>query len=130
MESDYFKDNISLGVDIEAIERFSEMLRRFRRTTLKRIYTEGELAYCFAKKNPAPSLAARFAFKEATFKALSPLGQKIYQRQVEIKNSPSGAPMARFVAEELNSKFLLKVSLSHSRTDAIAIVLALKKESS
>ncbi len=130
MESVFFEDNVSLGVDIEVIERFSEMIKRFRRGTLTRIYTENELAYCFAKKNPAPSLAARFAFKEAAFKALSPLGLKIFQRQVEIKNSPSGAPMAHFVSEELNSKFLLKVSLSHSRTDAIAIVLALKKESS
>ena len=130
MESVFFESNVSLGVDIEAIERFSEMIKRFKRTTLKRIYTEGELAYCFAKKNPAPSLAARFAIKEAAFKALSPLGQKIFHRQIEIKNSPSGAPMARFVSEGLNSKFLLKVSLSHSRTDAIAIVLALKKESS
>lgn len=127
MESAFLKDNLSLGVDIEAIERFNEMIKRFKRSTLKRIYTENELAYCFAKKNPAPSLAARFAFKEAAFKALSPLGQKIYQRQVEIINSPSGAPMARFISEELNLKFLLKVSLSHSRTDAIAIVVALKK---
>jgi len=130
LESAFFEDNVSLGVDIEAIARFSEMIKRFKRTTLKRIYTESELAYCFAKKNPAPSLAARFAFKEAAFKALSLLGQNIYHRQIEIKNSPSGAPMARFVSEELNSKFLLKVSLSHSRTDAVAIVLALKKESS
>lgn len=127
MESAFFEDNLSLGVDIEAIERFSEMIKRFKCSTLKRIYTENELAYCFAKKNPAPSLAARFAFKEAAFKALSPLGQKIYQRQVEIINNPSGAPMARFISEELNLKFLLKVSLSHSRTDAIAIVVALKK---
>ncbi len=130
MQSGFFEKNVSLGVDIESIERFQDMIKRFKRSTLKRIYTETEMEYCFSKKNPAPSLAARFAFKEAAFKALSPLGQKIYHRQVEIKNSSSGAPQARFVSEELNSKFLLKVTLSHSRHDAIAFVAAIRRDDS
>jgi holo-[acyl-carrier protein] synthase len=121
-----FTDNLSLGVDIESIARFKEMIQRFKRDTLRRVYTETEMRYCFSKKNPAPSLAARFAFKEAAFKALSPLGVKIFYRQVEIINSSSGAPEARFVSEELNSKYKLKVTLSHSRTDAIAVVVAFR----
>ncbi|NIP41334.1 MAG: holo-[acyl-carrier-protein] synthase [candidate division Zixibacteria bacterium] len=130
LQSGFFEKNVSLGVDIESIERFKEMINKFRRSTLKRIYTETELDYCFSKKNPAPSLAARFAFKEAAFKALSPLGERIFHRQVEIKNSSSGAPEARFVSEELNSKYLLKVTLSHSRHDAIAFVAAVKRDDS
>ena len=130
MQSSFFEKNVSLGVDIESIERFKDMIKRFKRSTLKRIYTQTEMEYCFSKKNPAPSLAARFAFKEAAFKALSPLGQKVYHRQVEIKNSSSGAPQARFVSEELNSKFLLKVTLSHSRHDAIAFVAAIRRDDS
>jgi holo-[acyl-carrier protein] synthase len=126
MDLQSFSEDLSLGVDIESIVRFEEMIRRFKRSTMKRVYTDHEQAYCFAKKNPAPSLAARFAFKEATFKALSPLGQKIYYRQVQIVNSPSGAPEAEFLSEELNRKFKLKVTLSHSRHDAIAIVLAIR----
>lgn len=93
---------------------------------MKRIYSETELDYCFSKKNPAPGLAARFAFKEAAFKALSPLGQKIYYPQLEIINSPSGTPQGQFISEELNQKFALKVTLSHSRSQAIAVVLALR----
>jgi len=127
LESEFFQNNIGLGVDIESVSRFADMIGKFKRDTLRRVYTENELAYCFSKRNPAPSLAARFAFKEAAFKALSPLGQRIYYRQVEINNSPSGAPMGRFISDELNLKFLLKVSLSHSRQHAIAFVIALKK---
>jgi len=126
LEKDFFEDNLSLGVDIEAVNRFEKMIIRFKQESLKRIYTETELNYCFSKKNPAPGLAARFAFKEAAFKALSPLGQKIYYPQVEIINSPSGAPQGHFISEELNRKFALKVTLSHSRSQAIAVVLALR----
>lgn len=126
MDLQSFADKVSLGVDIESIARFESMIKRFKRSTLKRVYTELEQAYCFSKKNPAPSLAARFAFKEAAFKALSPLGQKIYYRQVQIINSPAGAPEAGFLSEELNSKFKLKVTLSHSRHDAIAFVMAFR----
>lgn len=128
MQSDFFEKNVSLGVDIEAIARFEEMIKRFKRETMRRIYTEYEMKYCFSKKNPAPSLAARFAFKEAAFKALSPLGLKIYNRQVEIRNSPSGAPVAQFISEELNKKYLLKVTLSHSKSDAIAVVMAIRRD--
>lgn len=127
MDSKFFEKNLSLGVDIESIERFRDMIKQFKRSTLKRIYTPAEMEYCFSKKNPAPSLAARFAFKEAAYKALSPLGLRIYHRQVEIINSPSGAPNAHFVSEELNSKYLLKVTLSHSRNDAVAFVAAIRK---
>lgn len=129
LESTFFENNFSLGVDIESIKRFERMLIRFKPETLRRIYSATELSYCLAKKNPASSLAARFAFKEAAFKALSPLGQKVYYSQVEIKNSPSGAPIAHFISEELNQKFLLKVTLSHSKTDAIAVVAAFRKDS-
>ena len=128
MDSDFFEKNVSLGVDIESVERFSEMIEKFERSTLRRIYTKNELDYCFSKRNPAPSLAARFAFKEAAFKALFPLGLRIFHRQVEILNSPSGEPNARFVSEELNSKYLLKVSLSHSRRDALAFVAAIRRK--
>jgi holo-[acyl-carrier protein] synthase len=128
VDSQFFDKNVSLGVDIESIERFTKMIKQFKRSTLKRIYTENEMDYCFSKKNPAPSLAARFAFKEAAFKALFPLGLRIFHRQVEIINSPSGAPNARFLSEELYSKYLLKVSLSHSRHDAVAFVAAIRKE--
>lgn len=118
-------DRLSVGVDIEQVARFADMIEKFERSSLARIYTRHELEYCFSKQRPAPSLAARFAFKEAAFKALSPLGLHIYYRQIEIVNAPGGAPRAHFLDEILNRKFLLKVSLSHGRSEAVAIVIAL-----
>jgi holo-[acyl-carrier protein] synthase len=126
--SDFFEKNVSLGVDIESIERFRAMITRFKSSSLKRIYTDLELDYCFSKKEPASSLAARFAYKEAVYKAMSLLGQKVYHNQVEIINSSSGAPQGRFISEELNSKYILKVSLSHSSTDAIAFVAVFQRD--
>jgi len=128
MLSDFFENNVSLGVDIESIERFQDMIKKFKRSSLRRVYTDLELQYCFSKRNPAPSLTARFAFKEAVYKAMSPLGIKVYHRQVEIINNPSGAPQGHFVSEELNTKYILKVSLSHSRNDALAFVAAVRRE--
>ena len=57
---------IAIGVDLIELHRIKKILssssgERF----LERTFTSVELEYCLAKKNPVPSLAARFAAKEA-----------------------------------------------------------------
>jgi holo-[acyl-carrier protein] synthase len=57
---------VAVGIDIIELHRIRKILestsgKRF----LQRTYTPNELEYCLAKKNPVPSLAARFAAKEA-----------------------------------------------------------------
>ena len=47
-----------IGVDIVRAERLSQALERFGARMEKRIYTEGELAYCRGFKDPLPHLAA------------------------------------------------------------------------
>jgi holo-[acyl-carrier protein] synthase len=59
-----------IGVDVVQVERVKEALARFRERMERRLFTDGELAYCRSFSDPLPHLAARFAAKEAASKAL------------------------------------------------------------
>jgi holo-[acyl-carrier protein] synthase len=61
---------IGSGLDAIEIGRVSNALDRFGDRFVRRIFTDGEAAYCRRKKDAAASFAARFAAKEATMKAL------------------------------------------------------------
>ena len=63
-------DIIGLGFDATDIPRIADVLARYGDRFLRRIFTEGEIAYCTRRRDPVPSLAARFASKEACMKAL------------------------------------------------------------
>ncbi|HSS10855.1 MAG TPA: holo-ACP synthase [Acidimicrobiales bacterium] len=60
---------IGLGIDAVDIGRFRAVLAR-RPGLVSRLFTEDERAYVARMADPAPSLAARFAAKEAVMKAL------------------------------------------------------------
>ena len=59
-----------IGVDVVKVDRISESLERFGARMEARLFTPGELEYCRRHKDPLPHLAARFAAKEAAFKAI------------------------------------------------------------
>jgi len=61
---------IGIGLDASDIPRIRATYTRFGRRFLDRVFTEGEIAYCLRHRDPASSLAARFAAKEAVMKAL------------------------------------------------------------
>src|SRR5207245_2299169 len=82
-----------LGVDLVEIARIREILERHGERFLARVYTEAEVAYCRTHREPAPSLAARFAAKEAAFKVLGTgWGEGVRWRDVEVVRDPRGAP--------------------------------------
>ena len=117
---------LGLGTDIIEIERVQKALNRenFRNN----VFTESEQIYCESRgKNSAASYAARFAAKEAFFKAL---GTGIFTRltDVEVINDERGAPkiFLRGKAAALIEKKRVKkisVSLSHSREFATAVCI-------
>ena len=72
-----------IGIDIVDIKRFQLVIQRTPRI-LQRVFTEKERAYCLAKSNPYPSLAARFAAKEAIRKLHPSLSQGIRFHDVEV----------------------------------------------
>src|SRR5947207_15926689 len=61
---------IGLGLDATDIERIAATIERYGERFLRRVFTDGEVAYCRRRKVPAIHFAGRFAAKEAAMKAL------------------------------------------------------------
>ena len=59
-----------LGVDLVSIPRMRTTIDRWQDRFVERVFTDDEIIYCRARRDPAPHFAARFAAKEAGFKAL------------------------------------------------------------
>ncbi|MCE5249837.1 holo-ACP synthase [bacterium] len=59
-----------IGIDILRADRIRSAIERYGERFTRRVFTCTELEYCRSKKNAYESLAARFAVKEAAFKAL------------------------------------------------------------
>jgi len=121
---------IGIGVDVIEIERMEAVIRKRGDRFLERIFTAGEIAYCRGKRNAAFSFAARFAAKEAAFKALGTgWARGVTWKDVEIVRIPPGPPQIRLRGKALRfaeRKQIRQwhVSLSHIRDIAIAFVVA------
>ena len=59
-----------IGIDVVQVDRIKGSIERFGARFEARVFTADELAYCKRHKDPLPHLAARFAAKEAAFKAI------------------------------------------------------------
>ena len=82
---------IGIGVDAVDIERFRRSLDRTP-TMRERLFTSAELAYVAPQADPVPSLAVRFAAREAVMKALG-LGLGAFGfHEVSVARHESGAP--------------------------------------
>jgi holo-[acyl-carrier protein] synthase len=82
-----------VGVDLVSIPRMRDMIERWEDRFLHRVFTEGEIAYCQGRRDPAPHFAARFAAKEAGFKALGTgLQLGVHWRELEVRRERSQAP--------------------------------------
>lgn len=119
---------IGIGVDVVEIERFRTSLRRTP-TMRARLFTPAELEYVAPKIDPVPSLAARFAAREAVMKALG-LGLGAFGfHEVWVERAASGAPSLAFDgrAKELSDLAGVSrwhLSLTHSDLIAVAYVVA------
>lgn len=121
---------LGIGVDIIEIERIKESVERFGEHFLNKIFTKNELSYCIEKANKYQHLAARFAAKEAVYKAIASSWQpNISWHDIEIFNEPTGLPLVKpkgklkdFLADDKS----LKISMSHSR-DYVACVAIIYK---
>nr|WP_281168125.1 holo-ACP synthase [Desulfoscipio gibsoniae] len=120
-----------MGTDIIEIARIEKAARRGKRF-LDRVFTPGEIAFCMRRRNPWPCLAARFAAKEAVFKALGS-GVTTWH-EVEIRgggNQPvqvvlTGAAEQHALVGQVGGVLL---SISHDRGRAVAFATAIRKES-
>lgn len=82
-----------LGVDLVNIPRMREVIGRWQERFLQRVFTEAEIAYCRARRDPVPHFAARFAAKEAGLKALGTgLRLGVSWRELEVRRERGQAP--------------------------------------
>ena len=116
---------VAVGTDIIEIARIQRSLNDFGDRFLKRVYTEREREWYGTRVN---ELAARFAAKEATSKALGTGIIGIRWREMEVLPNRRGKPVLVLhgrAAERARQLGLtsFSVSLTHSRTDAMAFVV-------
>ena len=118
------------GTDIIEIERIKKSIERIGRPFINRIFTPNEIRYCESKNNVKyQHYAARFAAKEAIFKAISKaLGDKfsIGWKNAEIVNDENGRPNVKFIDINIEGLKEIDISISHCKTYATATVIAEK----
>jgi holo-[acyl-carrier protein] synthase len=117
---------LKTGIDLIEIPRIQAALDRHGERFLRRVFTEMEITECHGR---ADALAVRFAAKEAATKALGTGIGPVSWREVETLHKWSGEPyLVLHGAAERAAKTLglttWAVSLSHSRDNAIAVVMA------
>jgi holo-[acyl-carrier protein] synthase len=119
---------VGIGIDLVDIERFRRSLERTP-SMRTRLFTEVELAYVAPKLDPVPSLAARFAAREAVMKALGVGLGAFGFHDVWVERAESGQPSLVVAgrAAELAADAgvaMWHLSLTHSDVMAGAYVIA------
>lgn len=118
-----------IGLDLVAVDRMRAFHDRWGERGLRRVFTVDELGYCLTHSDPAPSLAARFAAKEAFFKAVGTgWGVGGALAEVEVRRGPSGDPELAIAGRAAESVARIgggriHVTLTHSARTAAAVVI-------
>lgn len=116
------------GTDIIEIKRIKESIEKTGQPFIDRIFTPNEIRYCESKNNVKyQHYAARFAAKEATFKAISKALEDKFSigwRNVEILNDATGRPNIKFIDYNIEGLRGIDISISHCKTYATATVVA------
>ncbi|MCD5412420.1 holo-ACP synthase [Thermodesulfovibrionales bacterium] len=142
-----------IGTDIVEIKRLKNVVDKWGSHFLKRVFTAGEISFCYKKRDPFPHIAARFAAKEAMIKALGGLRDKKEEAggspssafgplpsalnplldircslfDIEILNQPNGKPFIglRKLQQDhpWTTAFVVHLSMSHEQAYAVAIVI-------
>jgi holo-[acyl-carrier protein] synthase len=115
-----------VGVDLVNIPRMREVIARWQEKFIRRVFTDGEIAYCRARRDPVPHFAARFAAKEAALKALGTgLRLGVSWRELEVRRERGEAPVlvlsgrSREIGEARGGRRML-LALSHEGDYAVA----------
>ncbi|MDR2435976.1 MAG: holo-ACP synthase [Puniceicoccales bacterium] len=122
---------VAVGTDIVEVERIGAAIKRFRNAFLAKVFTADELAHCAKSAICHPSLAARFAAKEAFSKALATgigIGSPLKWQDVSVQSQASGAPeiiLSPSAGDLMERRGFsrVSVSLAHSKMLAQAVVI-------
>ena len=117
------------GLDIVDVRRIRKAYSRWGDRFLRKFMREEEIEYCHSLNDPVPSIAVRFAGKEAISKAFGTgIGGRLNWHDLEIVHHESGRPTVKLhggalvMLVELGGK-TVHVTLSHSEDQAAAMAL-------
>ncbi len=120
---------ILCGTDIIEIERIKKAILEHGENFLEEIYTKKEIEYCNSKNNAKyQHFAARFAAKEAIFKAISSLVENKYKlswKNAEIINDKNGKPNIKLIGINIENSSI-DISISHCKEYAVAMCTLIK----
>lgn len=109
---------VGLGIDIIEIARVKKSIDEYGSLFLDKVFTTEEINYCNSKFNKYQHFAARFAAKEAVYKAIASGWKKgLRWKDIEIENEPTGMPKVKPSGKLKNFLSVnkeLKISISHS----------------
>ena len=103
-----------IGIDIVDVSRIAALAERHGERFLRKVFTDGEIAYAGGKGRTFESFAGRFAAKEAFMKAH---GKRLPWREIEVLSAERGKPVIRYQGTEFSG-----VSISHEKAYAVAVV--------
>ena len=119
-----------IGTDIVNVNRIRSIIKKKNNYFKNKIYTKLEIKVCDKRKDNIECFAKRFAAKEALFKAIG-LKNKLYFKDVEIRNNSSGTPKFQIKGNSLKNlkkifkkkNFKIHLSLSDDKPWAVASVI-------
>ena len=117
---------VRVGLDLVEVEDVREAIRIYGDLYLDRIYTDAER---FATRSDPVRLAARFAAKEATMKALGRGDEPLPWLSIAVRQGPAGAPSlelsgAAAALARVRGVRSLALSVTQRRSHAAAVVIA------
>lgn len=122
---------IKTGTDIIEIDRVKKCIEETEGKFCERVYTNKEIEYCESKKKQKyQHYAARFAAKEAVFKAISPILNNKYDiewKDIEIQNDDNGRPVVKLNEKIVSNIEGIDISISHCKQYAIANVVVIER---
>ncbi|MBF0385528.1 MAG: holo-ACP synthase [Candidatus Omnitrophica bacterium] len=105
-----------IGTDIIEVKRIQAAIDRWGDQFLNHVFNKEEIEYAQKNKNPTQHFAARFAAKEAVYKAFSK--ENITWKDITILNDKFGKPYCEI--NKKKSKVKVLISISHTENYAVA----------
>lgn len=110
-------ENFGIGIDIADINGFRDVSFEKKTSFYNKIFSKNEIDYCLKFKDPYPHFAGKFAIKEAVIKSLN-YKIKLIDIQTDHYNEK---PIVRITNKD---DIIFKVSLSHEKNIAVAVVIS------
>lgn len=115
---------LGIGTDLIEVKRIREAIERQGDAFLQKIFCDEEIQYAQKSKDPYPHYAARFAAKEAVFKAIGNQSFVAWKK-IKIINDANGKPCCEYLDNDFPYNIL--ISLSHTQDYAVANAIITQK---